>query len=72
MVRDFAWGSSRKFVWDAMPTYVEGKKGHVYERLRREAYNLYRKYGTKAVYIKTYSKFTIPYPYPVAQSLEGC
>jgi hypothetical protein len=25
-VRDFAWGSSRKFVWDAMPAYVEGKK----------------------------------------------
>ncbi|HMK05114.1 MAG TPA: hypothetical protein VK489_13010, partial [Ferruginibacter sp.] len=26
MVRDFAWGSSRKFIWDAMPTMVEGKK----------------------------------------------
>ena len=26
MVRDFAWGSSRKFVWDSMPTMVEGKK----------------------------------------------
>ncbi len=26
MVRDFAWGSSRKFVWDAMPAMVEGKK----------------------------------------------
>ncbi|HEU4606498.1 MAG TPA: M1 family peptidase, partial [Chitinophagaceae bacterium] len=24
-VRDFAWGSSRRFVWDAMPAYVEGK-----------------------------------------------
>jgi len=24
-VRDFAWTSSRKFVWDAMPTMVEGK-----------------------------------------------
>jgi hypothetical protein len=39
----------------------------------KEAYNLYRKYSTKAVAhtIKTYSKFTIPYPYPVAQSLEA-
>jgi hypothetical protein len=25
-VRDFAWGSSRKFVWDALPVTVEGKK----------------------------------------------
>jgi len=25
-VRDFAWGSSRKFMWDAMPIKVEGKK----------------------------------------------
>jgi Peptidase family M1 domain len=39
----------------------------------KEAYNLYRTYSTKAVAhtIKTYSKFTIPYPYPVAQSLEA-
>jgi hypothetical protein len=34
---------------------------------------LYRKYSTKAVAhtIKTYSEFTIPYPYPVAQSVEA-
>ncbi|HEU4609348.1 MAG TPA: M1 family aminopeptidase, partial [Chitinophagaceae bacterium] len=39
----------------------------------KEAYSLYRKYSTKAVAhtIKTYSKFTIPYPYPVAQSVEA-
>ncbi|RYZ18228.1 MAG: M1 family peptidase, partial [Chitinophagaceae bacterium] len=38
-----------------------------------EAYSLYRKYSSKAVAhtIKTYSKFTIPYPYPVAQSVEA-
>ncbi len=73
MVRDFAWGSSRKFVWDAMPITVEGKKVMCMSGYGREAYNLYRKYSTKAVAhtIKTYSKFTIPYPYPVAQSLEA-
>ena len=73
MVRDFAWGSSRKFVWDAMPVMVEGKKVMCMSGYGREAYNLYRKYSTKAVAhtIKTYSKFTIPYPYPVAQSLEA-
>ncbi len=73
MVRDFAWGSSRKFVWDALPTYVEGKKIMCMSGYAKEAYNLYRKYSTKAVEhtIKTYSDFTIPYPYPVAQSLEA-
>ena len=73
MVRDFAWGSSRKFVWDAMPAMVEGKRVMCMSAYGKEAYNLYRKYSTKAVAhtIKTYSKFTIPYPYPVAQSLEA-
>ena len=73
MVRDFAWGSSRKFVWDAMPITVEGKKVMCMSGYGKEAYNLYRRYSTKAVAhtIKTYSKFTIPYPYPVAQSLEA-
>jgi len=73
MVRDFAWGSSRKFIWDAMPVKVEGKKVMCMSAYGKEAYNLYRKYSTKAVAhtIKTYSKFTIPYPYPVAQSLEA-
>jgi Peptidase family M1 domain len=73
MVRDFAWGSSRKFVWDAMPTTVEGKKVMCMSAYGKEAYNLYRKFSTKAVAhtIKSYSKFTIPYPYPIAQSLEA-
>ena len=72
-VRDFAWGSSRKFIWDAMPAYVEGKKVMCMSYYGKEAYNLYRKYSTKVVAhtIKTYSHFTIPYPYPVAQSVEA-
>jgi hypothetical protein len=72
-VRDFAWGSSRKFVWDAMPTTVEGKKIMCMSFYGKEAYGLYRKFSTKAVAhtIRSYSKFTIPYPYPVAQSVEA-
>lgn len=72
-VRDFAWGSSRKFVWDAMPAYVEGKKVMCMSYYGKEAYNLYRKFSTKVVAhtIRSYSKFTIPYPYPVAQSVEA-
>jgi hypothetical protein len=41
-VRDFAWGSSRKFVMDAMPAYVEGKKVMCMSYYGKEAYNLYR------------------------------
>ncbi len=72
-VRDFAWTSSRKFVWDAMPVTVEGKKIMCMSFYGKEAYGVYRPFSTKAVAhtIKTYSKFTIPYPYPVAQSVEA-
>jgi hypothetical protein len=72
-VRDFAWGSSRKFIWDALPVTIEGKKIMCMSQYSKEAYPLYRKYSTKTVAhtIKTYSKFTIPYPYPVAQSVEA-
>jgi hypothetical protein len=72
-VRDFAWTSSRRFVWDAMPAVVEGKKVMCMSFYGQEAYPIYRRISTKAVAhtIKTYSKFTTPYPYPVAQSVEG-
>ena len=72
-VRDFAWTSSRKFVWDAMPVTVSGKKVMCMSFYGKEAYGLYNRYSTKAVAhtVKTYSTFTIPYPYPVAQSVEA-
>ena len=72
-VRDFSWGSSRKFVFDALPVSIEGKKVMCMSYYSKEAYGLYRPFSTKAVAhtIKTYSQFTIPYPYPVAQSVEA-
>jgi hypothetical protein len=72
-VRDFAWGSSRKFIWDALATKIEGKRVMCMSGYAKEAYGLYRKLSSKAVEhtIKTYSTFTIPYPYPVAQSIEA-
>ncbi len=72
-VRDFAWTASPKFVWDAMPVMVEGKKVMAMSYYPKEAYSLYSKYSTKVVAhtIKTYSRHTIPYPYPVAISVEA-
>jgi len=74
-VRDFAWTSSRKFIWDAMPQKIQANNNTVMcmSFYGKEAYNLYSKFSTRAVAhtIKTYSDFTIPYPYPVAQSIEA-
>jgi hypothetical protein len=74
-VRDFAWTSSRKFIWDAMPAQIEGRKSKTMcmSYYGKEAYSLWSKYSTKVVAhtIKSYSHFTIPYPYPVAQSVEA-
>ena len=72
-VRDFAFNSSRRLVWDAMAVNVEGKKVMCMSYYGKEAYPIYRKYSTKAVAhtIDVYSKFTTPYPYPVAISVEA-
>ena len=74
-VRDFAWTSSRKFIWDGMKVIIPENKNEVMAMslYPKEAYNLYRKFSTRAVAhtILTYSEFTIPYPYPVAQSIEA-
>ncbi|PWJ43768.1 hypothetical protein BC781_101114 [Sediminitomix flava] len=72
-VRDFAWGSSRKYIWDAMGVDIEGKKVMAMSYFPKEAYGLYAKYSTEAVAhtLEVYSKYTIPYPYPVAISVEA-
>lgn len=72
-VRDFAWGSSRKFIWDAMGIDNYGKRVMCMSFYPKESYELYRKYSTKVVAhtIRTYSKYTVPYQYPVAISVEA-
>lgn len=73
-VRDFAWTVSKKFVWDAMPHYNElGQKVMCMSLYGKEAYPIYNKYSTKVVdhTLRTYSKYSIPYPYPVAISVEA-
>ncbi|TAE37486.1 MAG: M1 family peptidase [Sphingobacteriales bacterium] len=73
-VRDFAFVSSRRLVWDAMRVKLDGGKTPMaMSYYCPEAYSLYRKYSTKLVAhtLKVYSKHTIAYPYPVAISVEA-
>lgn len=73
-VRDFAWTASRKFVWDAMPHITEaGETVMCMSYYPKESYPIYSRYSTKAVVhtLYSYSKYSIPYPYPVAISVEA-
>lgn len=73
-VRDFAWTASKKFVWDAMPHYnTEGSKAMCMSYFGKEAYPIYSVNSTKAVAhtLRTYSQYSIPYPYPTAISVEA-
>ncbi len=72
-VRDFAFASSRKFIWDAMAVKVGGKNVLAMSYYPKEGNPLWEKYSTKVVAhtIKTYSKYTVDYPYPVAISVHA-
>ena len=72
-VRDFAFGSSRKFIWDAMGVDIDGKTVMAMSYYPKEANPLYEQYSTEVVAhtLEVYSKYTVPYPYPVAISVEA-
>ncbi len=73
-VRDFAWASSRKFIWDAKyHEFSKGKKAWAMSYYPIEAEPLWSKYSTESVAhtLDIYSKFTFDYPYPVAISVNG-
>lgn len=71
-VRDFGWASSRKFIWDAMAVRVGDSSPLAMSFYPKEGNPLWEQYSTKAVAqtLKTYSKFTVEYPYPVAISVH--
>lgn len=72
-VRDFAFASSRKFIWDAQGHNVEGNKVMAMSFYPKEGEPLWSKYSTPAIMhtLTVYSRHTFPYPYPVAQSING-
>lgn len=72
-VRDFAWASSRKFIWDAMGVKQdEGSDVLAQSFFPTEADPLWSQYSTRAVAhtIDVYSEFSFPYPYPNAISVN--
>jgi len=73
-VRDFAFASSRKFIWDAMNVRLSnGKTSMAMSMYPKEGNPLWEKYSTKAVAhtLLSYSKYTIDYPYPLAWSVNA-
>ena len=73
-VRDFAFSSSRRFIWDAMAVKMEsGKNVMAMSMYVKEGDCLWSKYSTEAVAhtLKWYSHYTFEYPYPVAWSVDG-
>ena len=74
-VRDVAFASSRKFVWDAMG-YDQESDGRTIMAMSyypEEGMPLWDKYSTEAIVhtLEVYSKYTFPYPYPVAISVNA-
>ncbi|WP_430409846.1 M1 family metallopeptidase [Kordia sp.] len=72
-VRDFAFATSRKFIWDMQAVDINGKKVMAVSMYPKEGNPLWEEYSTKAVAstLETYSKHTFDYPYHKAISVHA-
>jgi hypothetical protein len=72
-VRDFAFASSRKFIWDAQGIKSGNTDVMAMSYYPKEGNPLWEKYSTQAVVhtIEQYSKYSFDYPYPTAISVNG-
>ena len=74
-VRDFAWASSRKFIWDAKGMRQPGAEQEQVMAMSfypKEGGTLWSDYSTEVVIhaLEVYTRFTFDYPYPTAQSVS--
>ena len=74
-VRDFAWASSRKFIWDAKGHQQPGADQETVMAMSfypKEGGTLWSDYSTEVVIhtLEVYSRFSFDYPYPTAQSVN--
>jgi len=72
-VRDFAFATSRKFIWDAQGHRVNDNSVMAMSYYPNEGNPLWSKYSTHAIIhtLNVYSRYTFDYPYPVAISVNG-
>ena len=72
-VRDFAFASSRKFIWDAKQHNVGDFPVMAMSFYPNEGEPLWSRYSTHAIIhtLNVYSRYTFQYPYPVAISVNG-
>ncbi len=72
-VRDFAFATSRKFIWDAMAVQLDNSAPLAMSYYPKEGNPLWEKESTIAVKntLLTYSERTFDYPYPVAISVHA-
>lgn len=72
-VRDFAFATSRKFIWDAQAVKIADKNTLAMSYYPKEGNPLWEQESTKAVRntLLGYSKYSINYPYPQATSVHA-
>ena len=74
-VRDFAFASSRKFIWDAMGYRMKenGQTVMAMSYYPMAGQPLWSDISTQAVMhtLQVYNKYSLTYPYPVALSING-
>jgi hypothetical protein len=72
-VRDFAFATSRKFIWDAQAVKIGNNTPLAMSFYPKEGNPLWEKESTLAVKntLEVYSRMTIDYPYPVAISVHA-
>jgi aminopeptidase N len=72
-VRDFAFGSSRRFIWDAMAVPFGERTVMAMSLYPPEGNPLWEQYSSRVVAhtLKVYSRHTFDYPYPLAWSMHG-
>ena len=72
-VRDFAWASSRKYIWDAMAVKINGKDVMAVSLYPKEGNPLWEEHSTRVVAntLEETSKLSFDYPYPKAVSVHA-
>lgn len=72
-VRDYAFASSRKYIWDAMAVNINGRTVMAVSLYPKEGNPLWEEHSTRVVAntLEEYSKYTFDYPYSKAISVHA-